>query len=484
MFSLFQDFRYAVRQAKKNLGLTGAVVFVLALGIAANSVTFTILQATLLSPLPYPEPHRLAQLWETRTQGTFAKMEFSYPDFADYRDRNQVFEGLGAYAPRNATLLGPQGAEQIYVTTCSANFFDVLRIKPALGRLFQAGDDLPQADRKVILTYVGWQRRLGEDSQVVGKTVILNDQPREIVGVLPRDFQFAPSRSEEFWLPYRIQGGLERRNLHWLYPVGRLKPGIDLRKAQSALSALANQLALQYPDSNVGVGAQIVNLREQIVGQTRPVLLLLMTAVGCFLIITCGNLAGLLLSQSVSRQKEMAIRLALGASRARIVRQLLTESSLLSVIGGVAGAGLSVWLLPAVLASIPKKELLSMPAWQGLRVDPRFLFLSLGIALLTGMVFGFIPALLAFRPQLRAALQESGRSSAGRGRTRLRNSLVVAEIALAIILLHGGGLMLKSLAVVLRVNPGFQTTNLLTLGLGLPSRKYPKDGDALTFQRN
>jgi predicted permease len=483
MSPLLQDLRYAFRQVKKHPGVTLAVALVLALGIAANAVTFTVLKASLLRPLPYPEPDQLVQVWETRNEGAFTRMEFSYPDFADYRERNQVFESFGGYSPVGATYLGPQGAEQLKVTVCSADFFDVLRVTPVLGRAFRPGEDDPKAERVTMLTYAGWQRRFGGDPNIIGKSAVLNDEPRLIVGVLPRDFQFAASRSSEFWLPYRIQGWRERRNAHWLYPVGRLKPGVSLAQAQASLSTLAAQLGQQYPDSNVSVGTQVVALREQIVGPARPVLLLLMAAMGCYLLITCGNLAGLLLSQALGRQKEMSIRLSLGASRSRIVRQLLTESCVLSGIGGLAGVGLSLWLLPAALASIPKEQLLVMPALQGLRVDWDFLLIALGLAMATGILFGLAPALLAFRPQLRAALAESGRSSAGVERHRLRNALVIAEIGLAIVLLDAGGLMLKSLSLVMRTDPGFQTSNLLTLELGLASRKYPKDADAVAFHR-
>ncbi len=482
MNSLLQDLRYTLRQLKKNPGVTAAVVLVLALGVAANAVTLTLLQATLLRRLPYPEPDRLVQLWTTRNTGVFTRTEFSYPDFADYRERNQAFESLGSFSRTGATYLSPQGAEEVHVTFCSANFFDVLRVTPALGRTFQAGEDTPKAVRTAMLTYAGWQRRFGGDPHIVGKSAVLDDEPRVIVGVLPRDFQFAPSRSSEFWLPFRIQGWRERRNAHWLYPVGRLKPGVSMAQAQAALSTLAAQLTHEYPDSNTNVGVQVVGLREQIVGDVRPVLLLLMAAVGCFLLITCGNLAGLLLSQAIGRQREMSIRLSLGASRGRIVRQLLTESSVLSLISGLTGAGLSVWLLPAALGSIPKEELLAMPAWQGLQVDGGFLLVALGLALATGILFGLAPALLAFRPELRASLAESGRCSDGIERHRLRNGLVIAEIALALVLLYGGGLMLKSLSLVLRTDPGFRTGDLLTLQLLLPGKKYPKDADAVAFQ--
>ena len=483
MNSLLQDLRYSIRQLKKNPGITAAVVLVLALGVAANSVTFTVLKATLLRPLPYPEPGRLVQLWDTRTAAEFSRFEFSTPDYIDYRERSQVFEGLGGYSRNGATYLGPEGAEQIDVTICSANIFDVLGVKPALGRGFVAGEDAPQAERKVVLTYSGWQRRFGGDPNIIGMAAVINDQPREIVGVLSRDFQFAPSGPAEFWLPLRMVGWRERRNAHWFHPVGRLKPGITIAQAQASLSTIATQLGREYPDSNATINVQVTSLREDIVGDVRPVLLLLMAAVGCFLLITCGNLAGLLLSRAVNRQMEISIRLSLGASRGRIVRQLLTESGVLSLAGGLAGVALSVWLLPAALHSVPKEQLLSMPVWQNLHVDWGFLFVALALALATGVLFGLAPALVAFRPDLRAALAEASRGSAGVERHRLRNGLVVAEIALAIVLLYGGGLMLKSLALVMRTDPGFQTNNLLTLQLVVAGNKYSKPEDVIPFQQ-
>ena len=483
MDSLLQDVRFALRQVRKNPGVTLAVVLVLALGIAANAVTFTVLKATLLRPLPYPEPDRIVQLWETRNEAQFTRMEFSYPDYFDYREHNQVFDVLGGYSNNGATYLGPQGAEQVYVTVCSANFFDALGVRPAMGRGFNPDEDTPKSERVILITWAGWQRRFGGDPNIVGKKAILNDEPRTIVGVLPRNFEFALSGSAEFWVPYRIVGWRERRNAHWLFPVGRLKAGVSVAQAQAALSTFAAQLGQQYTESNQHVGVQVVPLREQVVGQVRPVLLLLMAAVGCFLLITCGNLAGLLLSQAVGRQREMAVRLSMGASRGRIVRQLLTESCVLSLAGGLSGVALSVWLLPAALASVPKESLESMPSWQGLHVDWGFLAVALGMALVAGAVFGLAPALVAFRPQLRAALTESGRISAGVERHRLRNILVVSEIALVIVLLYGGGLMLKSLSAVMRTDPGFRTDNLLTLGVGLPPKKYPKDEDVAAYYR-
>ena len=483
MRSLFQDLRYAMRQTRRNPGVTLAITFILGLGIAANVVTFTIIRATLLRPLPYPAPDRLVQLWNSRSRGTASRFEFSYPDFVDYRDRNEVFEAVDGYSLRNVRLLGKEGAEEVLVSVCGPRFFDVLQVKPAMGRLFLPEEGPPHGQLSAILTYAGWQRRFGGDLHIIGKAIVVNDEPRTIVGVLPREFQFAPSRSVELWLPVRPAGWQLRRNGHWFHPVGRLKSGVDIRQAQAALSILQSQLGREYADSDSEITVQVASLREDIVGPVRPVLALLMAAVGCFLLIICGNLGGLLLTQSVGRQKEISIRLALGAPQSRILRQLLTESCFLSVLGGFAGAGLSLWLLPATIAAVPRDVLLAMPEWQTLHVDTSFLLVSLVLAVLTGIILGIAPALFSFGPPLQEMLRESGRSSAGRRRDRLRNVLVVAEIALALVLLHGGGLMLKSLATVLRVDPGFETNSLLTLSTRLPGRKYSKESDLVTYHQ-
>ena len=483
MSILLQDLRYAWRQLWKNFGLALAVIFVLAVGIAANSVTFTILQAAFFRSVPYPGADRLVQMWETRTTGVFSRMEASYPDFADFRARNEVFEKLGGYAQVGLTASGREGAEQVYGCVVSSNFFDVLGVRPMLGRVFSDGEESPQSERTVMLSFAGWQRRFGGDPQVLGRPIVINDLPRVLIGVLPKDFQFAPGGSAEFWLPLRAEGWRLRRNAHWFFPVGRLKPGVDLAKAQAGMGALARSLEQQYPDSNAGVGVQLVSLREQIVGPVRPVMLLVMSAVGFLLLITCGNLAGLLLIQAVGRQKEMSIRLAIGASRWRIVRQLLTESCLLALLGGLAGAGLSKGLLPLAMSMLPKEALRFMPAWQDLKVDAGFLLFAVGLALCTGVLFGLAPALVSLRPGLRETLHESGAATSGRGRARIRNVLVAGEIAMAIVLLYGAGVMMKSLSQVLRVDPGFRAANLLTMYVNLGANNQD-DAHARAFHRD
>ncbi|MGA8151828.1 MAG: ABC transporter permease [Terriglobales bacterium] len=483
METLIQDIRYGWRMLAKSPGFTTVVILMLALGIGANTAVFTILSATLLRALPFEKPDELVQISQTRTSGSFQQMEASYPNYLDMRDHSQVFSRLGGYSNTTATLSGKDGAEQIPIAVASSGFFEALGVRPSLGRTFAPAEDGAQ-EQTVILTHGGWQRRFGGDPHIVGKTLTLDGALCTIVGVLPETFQFGPSRSADVWRSLHLSGGmLERRNLYWFHPVGRLKPGINLQQAQAGMQTLAGQLEAQYPDSNRGVGIQLLSLRDQLTGSIRPVLLMLMGSVGFVLLITCANVAGLLLARSVPRQREIAVRVALGAARARIIRQLLTEGILLALLGGAAGVMVAAWSVPAILSAIPRNQIASLPALVGLGVDRSVLLFSLALSVVTGILFGMAPALQIFNSNVSRTLQESGRSSVSSPHSGLRNALVVGEISLAIALLVGAGLMLNSLRHVLNVDPGFKTDHLLTLSLALPDKSYPDDPRALVFTR-
>ena len=483
MKELFLDVRYGWRMLLKTPGLSGIVIVMLALGIGANSAVFSIFAATLLRPLPYDKPNELVHLNGWRNQGSFQQQPFSFPNFSDIRDRNQVFSQVGAYSGTAASLSGKDGAEQVITPVASAGFFETLGVKPALGRTFRIGDEQGKAAPVVILTYGGWQRYFGGSQDVIGKTMVLDGTLNTVVGVLPRNFQFGPSQSGDIWQALHVQGWKARRNAFWLNPVARLKSGMNSQQAQAGISALARELEQQYPDDNAGIGVQLVALDEQIVGSARPVLRLLMATVAFVLLITCANVAGLLLARSVQRQKEISIRVALGARRARILRQMLTESILLALIGGTVGTLLAVWLVPAIVGLIPQAALTSMPTLQDLHVNPGVLAFSLAISLLTGILFGIIPALQILKSDLRQELQEAGRSSVGGVHNRFRDVLVVSEVALAVVLLVGAGLMLRSLQQVLNQDPGFDTTNLLTLSLAVPEKAYADGPQQQALQR-
>jgi len=483
MQEMFQDLRYGWRMLLKTPGLSAIVVVMLALGIGANSAVFSIFSATLLRPLPYDKPDELVHLNGARNQEAFQQQPFSYPNFADIRERNQVFSQIGAYSGTAASLSGKDGAEQVITPVASAGFFETLGVKPALGRTFQTEDEQERAAPVVILTYGGWQRYFGGSPDVIGKTLLLDDKLNTVVGVLPKTFQFGPSQSGDIWQSLRIQGWKARRNAFWLNPVARLKPEMKLQQAQAGISALARELEQQYPNDNAGIGVRLVALDEQIVGSAKPVLQLLMTTVVFVLLITCANVAGLLLARSVQRQREISIRVALGARRGRILRQMLTESILLALIGGTFGTLSAVWLVPAIIGVLPQSALSSMPALQELHVNIGVLVFSLVVSLLTGVLFGIVPALQILKSDLRQELQESGRSSLGGVHHRFRNVLVVSEVALAVVLLVGAGLMLRSLQQVLNQDPGFDTSNLLTLGLAVPEKAYPDGPHQQALQR-
>ena len=484
METLIRDICYGCRMLAKSPGFTVVVILMLALGIGANTAVFTILSAILLRALPYEKPDELAQIWQTRTSGSFQQMEASYPNYLDMRDHSRVFSRLGGYSNTTATLAGKDGAEQIAIAVASSGFFEALGVRPILGRTFAPAEDGAQEQTAVILTYGGWQRRFSGDPHIVGKSLTLDGSLCTIVGVLPETFQFGPSRSSDIWRSLHLLGGmLERRNLYWFHPVGRLQPGVNLQQAQAGLQTLARQLEAQYPDSNHGVGIRLVSLRDQLIGSVRPVLLMLMASVGFVLLITCANVAGLLLARSVPRQREIAVRIALGAGQGRIVRQLLTEGVLLALIGGAAGVLAASWAVPAILSAIPKSQIASLPSLLGLGVNRAVLLFSLGLSVITGILFGMAPALQIFHSNVSGTLQESGRSSVASPHSRLRDALVVGEISLAIVLLVGAGLMLNSLRHVLNVDPGFKTDHLLTLSLALPDKSYPDEPRALAFLR-
>lgn len=480
MQNLWQDLRYGLRMLAKKPGFTLVAVFTLALGIGANTAIFTVVDAALLRELPYQAPERLYHLWERTPQAEFPQREFSYPDYQDYQ-QNQVFAGLAAYTGGGGIITGPGEPERVFAPSASANFFAMLGVEPLVGRTFQPGEDRPGADRTTVLTYGLWQRMFGGDPGVIGQALTINGSSHTVIGVLPASFQFA-FRPADLWLPYQpTETQLSRRFMHGTNLIGRLEPGAAVAQAQSEITAIAARIEREHNQSHSGTGVTLVPLQEQVVGQVKPILLVLLGAVGFVLLIACANLASLLLARSIARQKEIAIRAALGAQARRLIRQLLTESAMLALAGGAAGLLIASWGVDALVAALPETQLNSLPFLRSLRIDPRILGFAFGLSLLTGVVFGLVPAIQASKVDLLVALKEGGRTGTSAARQRLRGALVVTEIALAVVLLVGAGLMMKSLLRLLQVDVGFNPQNVLTMTVALPPGKYNEPNRRISF---
>ncbi len=468
--NLSKDIRYGVRMLRKSPSFTFFAVAVLALGIAANSAIFSIADAVLIRPLPYADANRLVIVWEDASAYGFPKDTPAPGNFSDWRSRNQVFEDVAATGFGGSFNLTGQGLpEKLTGREVTANLFSVLGVTPELGRDFHPEDDVPGATPVTILSHGLWLRRFGGDPQILGKEISLNYEKCIVVGVMKRGFQF-PDRESELWTPERFtKEELANHGSHFLEVVARLRPGVSLKSANADLAVIAQQLEKEHPDSNSKVGAFAVSLREEFAGDTRPAILMLVGAVCFVLLIACANVANLLLSRATGRRREMAMRLALGATRGRIVQQMLTESVLLAILAGVAGLLLSMWgtrflatLIPAGIAPLT-----------GTGVDGRVLLFTLAVTLATGILFGIIPASRVSQFHLTPSLKQGGgQSGVGSGGQRLRDALVISEVALAIVLLAGGALMIRSLENLYHLDPGFRADHVLVMHTPLPDRKY------------
>ena len=476
---LLQDLRYSWRMLRTNLGFTIVAVIALALGIGANSAIFTVVNALLLRPLPFSQPDQLVQVWEANLKQGRSKMVASYPNFVDWRDQNRGFEQIAAYSDATFNLTGTSQPERIRSAIVSPAFFPLLGIKPILGRVFLPAEDYPNKVFSVVMGERLWRRRFNSDPNITGQAINLDNQSFTVVGVIPNvsDLLALPSDTE-LWAPISHSFGFDNRRGHYLGVLARLKPGVTIEQAQANMDVIGSALARQYPDANKDRGVLLVPLHEQIVGDSKLALLVLLGAVVCVLLIASANVANMLLARAASRQKEIAIRTALGAGRFRLIRQLLTESLLLSALGGALGLLLALWGVDLLRAFGPT----DLPRVAEVAVDGRVLTFTLVVSLLTGIIFGLAPALQASRPALNEALKESGRSATGSaGRRRLRSLLVVTEIALSLVLLIGAGLLIRSFVKLRAVNPGFNAQNLLTMQLDLSGPNYEKEAPVIAF---
>ena len=468
MSSFLKELRHASRSLLNRPGFTAVVVLVLALGIGANTAFFSVMNAVLLRALPYPDPDRLVMVWEDVSALGFPRNTPAPANYLDWKVQSTVFEKMAAYDHQSSNLTGRGEPERIDGERVSADLFSLLGVAPALGRAFLPEEDRAGAPSVAVLSDGLWRRRFGADPDLVGRTISLDSRPVLVVGVMPRGFHF-PSRKSEIWVPLAMdQEESANRGGHYLEVVARLAPGASLSQAQAEMEAIAARLQKDYPRTNTNVGAVVVPLHEELVGESRPALLVLLGAVGFVLLIACANVANLLLARAASREREMAVRAALGAGRGRLIRQLLTESLILSLTGGAAGMGLSAWGAQ-FLGSLAPESLAPLP---GPGLEKSVLAFCLGLSLLTGFLFGIGPALQVSRVDLIEQLKQGGLSR-GSGRNRMRGVLVVSEIALALLLLAGAGLMLKSFARLRSQDPGFRPDRSLTMRMILSEAKYP-----------
>jgi putative ABC transport system permease protein len=469
---LRQDLRYGVRQLIKNPAFTALTVLTLALGIGANTAIFTVAYTVLLRPLAYKNAERSVYVWARNKHQNLTQSYLSYSDVMEYRERSQSFESIAAYTTVVTNLTDAGEPERVEGFTVTTDFFQTLGAAPLLGSTFTAEDDLADYSDSVVLSYGLWQRRFGGDPSVIGKKIKLDmywGNTFRVIGVMPQDFQF-PQRSE-LWMHTTFTGPLMHHEPRIFRAVGLLKPGVTLAQAQAEMDAIAQRLAQEYPKSNGEWDLSIVPLSEYIFGKVRVALLVLLGAVGFVLLIACTNIANLQLVRALSRRREMAVRTAMGASPRRIVRQLLTESLLLSMIGGTVGLLLAYWSINLLHSFGPQ----SIPRLADVGIDvPSFLFATI-ISLVTGALFGLAPALYVARADLNELLKEGGRATtASPAGKRARNLLVVAQMALALILLVGAGLLIKSFLRLRNVNPGFDHENMLTLSISLTRADYPQ----------
>src|SRR5262245_53486481 len=476
MQTLIQDLRFGARILLKKPGFTLIAVITLALGIGANMTIFSVVNAVLLRPLPYQNPEQLALIWGKLPAHVSGNVGASAPEFADYRDQNLVFSSVAAYTSSSFDLSGVGEPERIVGTFVSASLFPLLDVQPALGRAFLNEEDRPGHDRVVIVSHGLWRRRFAGDPDVIGRSVTLDGQSHTIIGVAPAGFRF-PDVDTESWKPIAFTAedlSENERGSHYLSVIARMKPGVTIAQAQADMAALARRMQQQHPmyyEADSGWGTTVVSLREETVGDARLALLALFGAVGCVLLIGCANVANLLLARASTRRREMAIRAAMGGRPWRIIRQLLTESLLLALAGGALGTLIAVWGVEAVA----ELSASSLPRVNEINIDGRVIGFMLAITLATGLLFGLAPAWQSAKPDLNESLKEGGvKGAASGGRHRLRGLLVVVEIAIALVLLVGAGLMVKSLYRLQRVELGFNPSHALTMRLSLPEAKYPE----------
>lgn len=481
METLIQDLRFGVRLLLKNPGFSAVAILALALGIGANTAIFSVVDAVLFRPLPFHQPERLVAVWEHDLKKGEDHDSVMAGNFLDWKSRSQVFEAMSAHAGGSINLTGLAEPERIRAARVSAGLFPLLGVQPEVGRVFSADEDQPGNQRVVVLSNSLWRSRFGGDTEVVGRSITLNNQDYEVVGVMPAGFALPLNEDSKIWTPLVFTPEeLALRNNHYLKVLGRLKPGASVEQASAEMTSIAAQLEKEYPKSNEGTGAALFPLHSEIVGDVRKALLIFLGAVAFILLIACANVANLMLARAAARQREIAVRIALGASRWRLVRQMLVESVVLGLTGGAAGLLLALWGIEFLSGAAQQ---MSTPRAGSIGLDGRVLLFTFGASIVTGLLFGSVPALQSSKPDLNDALKEGGRSSGSLRRTRTRNLLVASEVALAFVLLAGAGLLINSFLKLRAVDPGLKPDNVLTMNISLPRQKYSQPEQVIAFHR-
>jgi len=478
METLLQDLRYTVRVLLKKPAFTAIVVLALAIGIGANTAIFSVVNAILLRPLPYKNFERISMVWMDNPKLGVAEDWHSYPNYVDYKQQNQVYEDMAAFNNRSFNLTGVGDPIRILGAWNTASLFSVLGVEPLMGRVFTEEEEEPGKDLVVVLSNGLWRSRFGSNPNAIGQAISMNGANRTVIGVMPPGFSF-PDKRTEVWVPLALSPQRKQaRSVISYKAVGRLKPGVSMAQARADMGAIAKRLDEQYSQSDYGVN--LVFLRDQETRTVKPALLVLLGAVAFVLLIACANVANLLLAQAAIREREIAIRLALGAHRWRIVRQLLTESAVLGLVGGAAGLLMAVWGLNVLVALSPG----DIPRFDQAGIDGRVLAFTLTVSLLTGLIFGLVPSLQASKPDLNNTLKEGGRgATGGAGGLRVRNLLVVSEIALSLVLLVGAGLLIRSFMRLQQFDLGFNPNNLATMRIQLPGTKYREPAQIDAFYK-
>jgi putative ABC transport system permease protein len=495
MEKLAQDIRYALRIMLKRPMVSVMAILALALGIGANTAVFSVVNTVLLSSLPYEDPNSVVMVWGRNVQEDRLTISFTPGEFKDYREQNQVLTGLAGVEPSRFNLIGDAEPTQISGARASANYFSLLGVRALIGRTFSSDEDQPGKSQVIILSYALWQRRFGSDPGIIGRQLKLYLSPAinpnvppssdpsgdiyEVIGVLPSDFRM-PQIPSEVWVPLVIDSERLDRVQNSIRAIGRLKPGVTPKQAEAQMNSIASQLAEQYPETNKDQTVFVNSIREQEIGDIRQTLLTLLVGVGLVLLIACANVANLLLTRASEREKEIALRMAVGASRSRLFRQLLTESILLSLIGGALGLFLAYWGTKVLVSISPG----SIPRIEEVTIDGVVLAVTFGISVVTGIIFGLAPAIQFSKPDLNQTLKEATRSLAGSQRRRgIGNLLVISEISLALMLLIGAGLIAKSFTQLRAVDLGFNPKNVLTVPISLSYSKYSEGPQQAEFFR-